>query len=606
MPLPKVELLSPAKNLECGIAAINCGADAVYIGAHKFGARSTVGNSLADIEKLILYAHKYWAKVYVTVNTILNDKEILEAEKLIKQLYEIGTDAVIVQDMGLLELDLPPIPLFASTQTHNNTWQKVEFLEKAGFQRVILARELSLPQIKEIKSKTNIDLECFIHGALCVSYSGQCYLSYAIGGRSGNRGECAQPCRKLYSLSDSSGKIIAKDKYLLSLKDLNLTKYLEELIDNGVSSFKIEGRLKDINYIKNTVSFYREKIDQILEKKNIDKSSSGKSFINFTPDPYKTFNRGFTDYFLNGRKKEIISIDTPKSKGEFIGKVTGIDKNSFTVDTKIKLHNGDGICFFDSNNTLQGTTVNKAENNQIYPNDISLIKQNMLVYRNLDHEFLKNLNNADIKRKISVKLRFYQENDEFILHVIDEDRIKAEQKLKIEAEIADNQEMALNNIKKQLSKLGETEFICKDVKVELENIYFIQIKQLNDLRRSTIELLIQNRLEKYPRQIYKIEKNNFPYPEKHMDYRANVLNKKAEDFYKRHGVIDIQPAAESGIDLHGKRVMITKHCLKYQFNLCSKNGSKNRISEPLYLIDQHNRKYPLNFNCKNCEMEILF
>jgi putative protease len=297
--MKQIELLAPAKDLESGITAIKCGADAVYIGAGKFGARVSAGNNFEDIEKLIQFAHFYRAKVYITVNTILNDDEIIQAQKLIKKLYEIGADALIIQDMGLLELELPPMPVFASTQCHNNTPEKIDFLEKTGFNRAILARELSLEQIKEIRSRTNIGLESFIHGALCVCYSGQCYMSYAIGGRSGNRGECAQPCRKKYSLIDSNNKIISDKQHLLSLKDLNLSCYIKELIEAGITSFKIEGRLKDINYIKNTVAFYRKKIDEVLENTRYKKSSSGETFIDFIPDPYKTFNRGYSEYFLN-------------------------------------------------------------------------------------------------------------------------------------------------------------------------------------------------------------------------------------------------------------------------------------------------------------------
>ena len=627
--MKNIELLAPAKDLECAIAAINCGADAVYIGAYKFGARAAAQNSLDDIEKLILYAHKYWCKVYVTVNTILNDSEIPAAEKLINTLYNIGADAIIIQDMGLLELDLPPVPLFASTQTHNNTSQKVEFLEKVGFQRVILARELSLAQISEIKANTNIDLEFFIHGALCVSYSGQCYLSYAIGGRSANRGECAQPCRKLYSLRDSSGEIISKERYLLSLRDLNLSEYLVNLMNAGISSFKIEGRLKDIGYIKNIVSFYRQKIDNILDESVYKKSSSGKTTVDFVPNPDKTFNRGYCDYFLNGRKKEITSFNTPKSIGEPIGKVIDVKEGCFIIDSKIKLNNGDGICFFDKKNILQGVLINKVENNKIYPNDNGLIKKNTFIYRNLDHEFQKKLKNAKIERKISVKFSMclakvsnddafrtglHEKNEEIILCAIDEDGIVAQQIMNIGNDIAKNKDMALDNIKKQLSKLGDTEYTLSDIDIKLDNAYFIPIKILNDQRREIINKLRLNREKAYKRENFIITKNDFPYPDKVVDYHANVLNKFAFDFYKRHGVEKIEMAAESEhnsnqincrLRMKNKKVMTTKHCLKYQFNLCSKNN-KNKIMEPFYLIDEQNKEYILKFNCQNCEMDVFF
>ena len=326
----KIELLSPAKNLETGIAAINCGADAVYIGAPKFGARAAAGNSIADIAKLVLYAHNFFAKVYVTINTLLFDNELEEARKTVDELYLSGVDAIIFQDMALLEMDLPPIPLFASTQTHNYKLERIKFLDQLGINRIILARELSLEQIKEIRQNTSAELEFFVHGALCVCLSGQCYLSHALTGRSANRGECAQPCRMKYTLTDKSGKVIVKDKYLLSLKDLNLSEHLNKLISAGISSFKIEGRLKDAAYVKNITAYYRTLIDDILENKTVYKrASSGKSLFTFSPDPNKTFNRGYTEYFLTDHEKSRANIDTPKSMGEFLGSIKKLTSNFF-------------------------------------------------------------------------------------------------------------------------------------------------------------------------------------------------------------------------------------------------------------------------------------
>jgi putative protease len=330
--MKKLELLAPAKDMECGIAAITCGADAVYIGAERFSARDKAYNSLGDIETLVKYAHKYWARIYVALNTLLKDEELPEAVELIERLYAIGVDALIIQDYGLLEEKLPPIPLFASTQLNNRTPEKIMFLEKAGFQRVILARELDLEQIRNIRAKTTVDLECFVHGALCVAYSGQCYLSYALGGRSGNRGNCAQPCRKKYSLYDEAGNLLAKDQYLLSLKDLNLSAHLKELAEAGITSFKIEGRLKDVSYIKNIVSFYRQELDKIIDNKKYSTAASGSSKVTFIPDPAKTFNRGFTEYFLQGRNKDLKSLNTPKSIGEYLGKVAAVEGRRFKLD----------------------------------------------------------------------------------------------------------------------------------------------------------------------------------------------------------------------------------------------------------------------------------
>jgi len=602
--MKQIELLAPAKNLESAIAAIKCGADAVYIAAERFGARSAAGNSMEDIEQLINFAHKYRAKIYITINTIFKDKEIPYAYNLIKKLCQIGADAIIIQDMGLLELDLPPIPLFASTQANNTTPEKVKFLEEVGFQRVILARELSLEKIKEIKTKTKVDLEFFVHGALCVCYSGQCYMSYAIGGRSGNRGECAQPCRKKYTLADFENKIIAEDKYLLSLKDLNLSNHLENLINVGISSFKIEGRLKDISYIKNIVSYYRQKLDIILDNNGLAKSSSGKSLINFSPNPNKTFNRGYSEYFINGTASKIASIKTPKSIGEEIGKVNFVQKDSFSISGDTKLNNADGICFFDKDMELQGTIINKVMGNNVFPDDMKGIQENTFIYRNLDHEFLKTLKNSKIERKIGVNLYLSQENDELIFVAIDEDGIKAQINLKNSFELAQNKEKALETLEKQFLKLGETDFYANSVEINLKEAYFIPVKDINEIRRQLIQKLEEEKLKLYPPQIIKIEKNDFPYPDKKLDSTGNVLNKYAEEFYKRHGVKEIEPAAESGINMRGKNVMKTKYCLKHQLNLCPKQTKTKEFAEPFYLYEENNQKYELKFDCANCEMQI--
>ena len=601
-----IELLAPAKNLESGIAAIKCGADAVYIAAEKFGARISAGNSLEDIEQLIVFAHKYRAKVYITINTLLKDSEIQQAYELIHKLYQIGADAIITQDMGLLELDLPPIPLFASTQANNTTPEKIEFLEKIGFQRVILARELSLEQIKKIRKKTGVELEFFIHGALCVCYSGQCQMSYAIGGRSANRGNCAQPCRKKYSLVDSKNKIISQDKHLLSLKDLNLSVYLENLINAGISSLKIEGRLKDISYIKNIVSYYRQNLDLILDKNSLSKSSIGKSIISFSPNPNKTFSRGYSEYFLNERSGKISSINTPKSIGEEIGKIDFVGKDYFTISKNIKLNNADGICFFDKNLELKGTIINKVIENKIFPDDIKEIQPNTFIYRNLDHEFLKTLKNSKIERKIGVNLYLSQENEDLIFVAIDEEGAKAQISLKNNFDTAQNKEKSLETLEKQLLKLGETDFYADSIEINLKEAYFIPVKEINEIRRQLINKLEEERSQLYQQQKIKIEKNNFPYPDKKLDYSGNVLNKHAEQFYKRHCVEEINSAAESGLDMTGKKIMTTKYCLKHQFNICPKVNLQSDHSEPLYLIDENKHEYELKFNCAKCEMEIYF
>jgi putative protease len=606
--MKKIELLAPAKNLESGITAINYGADAVYIGSPKFGARAAAGNSLEDIKALTEYAHKYYSKVYVTLNTILFDDELEEAQKTIHQLYEIGVDAIIIQDMGILEMDLPPIPLFASTQTNNYTTDKVKFLENVGIQRVILARELSLNQIKEIKSKTNVDLEFFVHGALCVSYSGQCYFSHAIDKGSANRGACAQACRAYYSLIDNDGNVITKDKHLLSLKDLNLSNNIHDLLDAGISSFKIEGRLKDINYIKNVTSYYRKKIDEALARRDeLKKSSSGKIYFDFTADPEKTFNRGYTDYFVNKRNKDIASPNTQKSIGKKIGKVKSIpeNKNFFIIESKEKLDNGDGICFFDNQGRLQGTQVNKTDNNKIFPDNLRNIEIGTEIYRNFDINFTKQLASSKTERKIFATISVEETNKGIAIQASDEDNNHVYFEHELEKTPATNPEKAFENIKKQFAKSGDSIFKITEVKTEFEQALFFPMSALNNLRREALELLEIERLNNYPKETFKIEKNNIPYIQDKIDYKENVSNKLSEQFHKRHGVKDIQKAFEVQADLSNKEIMRAKHCIKYQMGACEKfEKDPKKLSEPLFLED-NNRKYRLEFDCKNCVMKVL-
>ena len=410
-----VELLAPAKNLETGIAAIDSGADAVYIGACEFGARKNAPNTLEDIEKLVNYAHKFYVKVHVAINTILHDTELTNAIELVKNLYNIGVDAIIVQDMGLIKAaidgKLPPIPIHASTQCNNRTLEKVKFFDEIGISRVILARELSLNQIKEICDNTNCEIETFVHGALCVSYSGQCYFSYANGGRSANRGECAQPCRLRYSLVDKDGKYILKDKYLLSLKDFNASSELEKLVNSGVKSFKIEGRLKDINYVRNVTSYYND-----LLNKCANRTSSGTVFCDFTPNVEKTFNRGYTTYFLKDRE-QCFNFLSPKSRGEKLGKVKRITSKYFEIDADI--HPQDGICFIQ-NGEMSGFLVNKVDGNKIYPNSMNGLKSGTVLYRNFDSDFDKKLTNTKTSRKIAIDI--VVDND--IITLTDEDNNK--------------------------------------------------------------------------------------------------------------------------------------------------------------------------------------
>jgi putative protease len=595
----KIELLAPAKNADIAIAAFTAGADAVYIGAEQFSARAAAGNSVADIAKVCDFAHQYYAKVYAAVNTLLNNEELGAAEKLIGELYKIGVDGLIVQDAGLLELELPPIPLIASTQMDNSSAEKIKFLEEVGFSRAILARELNLEQIKQIRSGTNIELECFVQGSICVGASGRCLMSYAAGGRSGNRGQCAQPCRKLYSLKDSVGKKIVENRYLLSLKDMNRSEELEQLIDAGISSFKIEGRLKDVDYVVNTVGYYRKKLDEILAKKDLQKSSSGNVKLNFEPNLAKTFNRGFTDYGISGKFSNLGSIDTPKSVGEFIGIVKIADRKTFIIDGKKVLNNGDGICFLDRQGNLTGTTVNGMENRKVFPQKTDEIFVSQKIYRNYDKLFCDKLNANAAERKITVKMTI----DGLTVNAVDEDGNSASVKIDAEPVVAEKKPAAKQAFYNQLTRLGNTFFQCSDFKFESGDVYFVPVSKLNEARRQLIEQLTKTRAENRPICTAKILKNNFPYLQKHLIYSDNVLNKKAQDFYRRHGVETIEPAAESGLDLTGRIVMTTKYCLKKELGLC-RGKNTGEPAEPMILTDEDGREYEISFLCGQCGMEI--
>jgi 23S rRNA 5-hydroxycytidine C2501 synthase len=597
-----LELLSPARDLECGLAAINYGADAVYIGAPKFGARAAAGNPLKDIGELISYAHRYWARVYITLNTVLYDSELEEARSMIHQLYDAGADALIIQDMGLLELDLPPIPLFASTQTHNYNLDRIQFLERVGIQRVILARELSLKQLSDIRKGTTLALEFFVHGALCVSFSGQCYFSQAAMGRSANRGECAQMCRLPYTLTDGRGNVLASNQHVLSLKDLNLSDYLSNLIDAGVTSFKIEGRLKEVSYVKNITAFYRAKLDAVIEeRKGFRRSSSGRTMFFFTPDPERTFNRGTTDYFIRRRTTEIVSLRTPKSVGKLLGTIQSSSDDFFVLETTADLHNGDGICFFGEDDELMGTNINRVEGIRIFPNSMEGIEPGVVAYRNYDHEFVQLLKSASAKRTIDVNLSFHENTDGFELCAVDEDGNEATCRLAHAREIARKPDVAFESIKTQLSKLGDTIFNAKSVAIELEQAYFLPVGMLNQLRRDCIAALYAERARNIPRQAKTIIPNDFPYPARHLDYSANVVNERAAAFYRRHGVQNIEKGLELQNDATGKILMTTRHCLKFQFDLC--RGEKGSAEE-LFLSDGKT-SYKLDFDCEQCVMKIV-
>lgn len=600
----KIELLAPAKDKPTAISAINAGADAVYIGFLKFGARKQAGNSLEDIKELVEYANVYRAKVYVTLNTIYTNEELKEVVKTIYDLYKIGVSGIIIQDMGILEHKLPPIKLFASTQCHNNTLEKVKFLEKTGFERVILPREFSLEQIKNITDNTDIEVETFVHGALCVSYSGQCYLSYAIGGRSANRGECAQPCRKKYSLLSNDGKIIAKDRYLLSLKDFNLSNRIEDLLNAGVTSFKIEGRLKDENYVRNVVSFYRKEIDKVLQKNNLTKSSLGLSTPEFEPKLEKSFNRGFTEFYIDGKRKDFCTKYYSKSIGEFVGTVTKIAKNYYTLKG-ITLNNGDGICFLNNKKELVGVQIQKVENDKIFPKSMQDIKIGTKIYRNSDINFDKIVMRKDISRKISLVANVEISENEITLTLKDEENISASATIKENFELAQNTDKAIETIQKQIAKTGTTEFYIKDIYINKDEDYFVRANILNELRRLAVEKLRVARQENFAQDKRTKNIEKVEYPIKQLDYSANIYNDYAKKFYTDRGAIVTEYAAESGQIKDDRVLMTTKHCIKYTLGLCKKNYKNvTNYKEPLILSDELNKKYILEFDCKECLMKV--
>ncbi len=602
-----IELLSPAKNLEFGREAINHGADAVYVGAPAFGARASAGNSVGDIESLTKYAHRYGAKVYVTLNTSLFNDELEPASKLIRQFYDIGTDAVIIQDLGLLETDLPPIALHASTQTNNASPERIKFLEKVGFRRVILARELSLEQIAEIRRETSVELECFVQGALCVSYSGQCYMSQSINGRSGNRGVCSQPCRSTYNLYNAENKQLVHKRHLLSLKDFNASEHLQEYIDMGISSLKIEGRLKDICYVKNITAYYRNLLDGIIAGDgSLKKSSSGKCVFSFQPDPERTFNRGFTDYFLKERQP-MASMNTQKSIGKKTGTVLRIEKNCLVCRTLFPVTAGDGLCFMNSHGTWEGFLVNKAEGNRLYPNNLpDSITAGTELFRNNDIAFEKEVSNGkSAQRKVDVNLVFAETSDGFMLSATDEDGISATTTLSCEKQEARNPDKSAEQIGTQLQKTGDTVFSVHTFKNLCGGTFFIPASQLNELRRRCLEELTIMREKHFSPADSVLEKNDFPYFEKSVDYRANILNDKSLQFYKRHGAEPLEPGVEKSGEYADKALMTTKYCIRYELGQCLKRHEVSpEFRSDLYL-ENNGRRYLLKFDCKKCQMQIF-
>ncbi|WP_434938958.1 peptidase U32 family protein [Shewanella sp. HL-SH8] len=614
----QLELLAPAKNADYGIEAIRHGADAVYIGGPAFGARHNAGNSVEDIARLAEFAHRYHAQVFVALNTILMDDELPKAEQMIWDLYEAGVDALIIQDMGVLQLNLPPIALHASTQMDNRTPEKSVFLEQVGFSQVVLARELNIPQIRDIANSTKMKLEFFIHGALCVSYSGLCNLSHAYSNRSANRGECSQMCRLPCNLTTREGEVLAENQHLLSLKDNNQTDNLEALIEAGVSSFKIEGRLKDITYLKNVTAHYRQQLDAIIAKRSdVESISHGRCEFNFTPDPDKSFNRGKTDYFVTQRTEAIEHFSSPKFIGEKVGRITQVGKDFIKLDTTesgkdIVFNNGDGLCFFVehyetqrlSDDKLAGTRVNRADGNTLYLTEVPKdLKVGVMMFRNFDHKFESTLNKESATRKISVDMQLHDTEHGVALTMTDIHGISATARLQCEKQAANDQAKSAANLKKQLGKLGSTDFTVNKLNLLTEQAWFLPASTVNELRRDAVDALMLARVAAYKRPERWTHDKEARFPQKSLSFLSNVANEQARNFYEQHGVIQMEDTYEKNKVLHDAPLMVTKHCLRYSFNLCPKEVEGIK-ADPMFL-DVGKDKLKLVFDCQKCEMMIV-
>jgi putative protease len=629
----QLELLAPARNLEIGLEAVNHGADAVYIGGPSFGARSSADNSVADIANLAVHAHRFNSRIFVTLNTILRDDELEGARKLAWQLYDAGVDALIIQDMGLLEIDLPPIQLHASTQTDIRTPEKARFLQDAGLSQIVLARELTLREIAAIRAATDPEhctLEFFVHGALCVAYSGQCYISAAHTGRSANRGECSQACRLPYQVVDAKGRFVAHDKHVLSMKDNNQSDNLAALVDAGVRSFKIEGRYKDMGYVKNITAHYRKLLDALIEERQssgqpLARSSSGSTTFTFTPDPDQNFNREFTDYFVNGRQDSIGAFDSPKNPGQPIGFVTQVGPNwvELQLDEKTDtLHNGDGLCYYDLQKELVGLAVNRAEVQQaakgkwrIFPKDaiagLKDLRKGTQVNRNRDVHWTRVLEKKSSDRRIGVWLSLEESARGMVLTLTDEDGHSVKAHAELQRQLSKDAAASLESLRDQLSRMGNTIFQALDVTVNFSQPWFVPASTLNALRREAVEALEASRARAFTRlpRALPVEPPA-PFPEDTLSYLGNVFNQAAHRFYAKHGVKVIAPAYEAMEDLGEVSLMITKHCVRFSLSLCPKQakgvtGVQGQVkAEPLQLINGK-EKLTLRFDCKPCEMHVV-
>ncbi|MFL1544755.1 peptidase U32 family protein [Pseudomonas sp. M5A4_2d] len=628
MSLPKhhLELLSPARDVAIAREAILHGADAIYIGGPSFGARHNACNEVSDIAQLVEFARRYHARVFTTINTILHDNELEPARKLIHQLYDAGVDALIVQDLGVMELDIPPIELHASTQTDIRTLGRAKFLDQAGFSQLVLARELNLQEIRAIADETDAAIEFFIHGALCVAFSGQCNISHAQNGRSANRGDCSQACRLPYTLKDDQGRVVAFEKHLLSMKDNNQSANIRALVEAGVRSFKIEGRYKDMGYVKNITAYYRQRLDEILEDRpDLARASSGRTAHFFLPDPEKTFHRGSTDYFVSDRKIDIGAFDTPTFTGLPVGVVEKAGKRDLQVVTHEPLSNGDGLNVLVKREVV-GFRANIAEAKgefeedgkkryryRVEPNEMPAglhqLRPNHPLNRNLDHNWQQALLKTSAERRIGLSWVARLREDQLEVTATSEEGIRASVTLPGPFGVANKPEQALDTLRDLLGQLGTTEYHATHIELDAPQAFFIPNSQLKALRREVIEALTAARVAAHPRGGRKAETSPPPvYPEAHLSFLANVYNQKARDFYHRHGVKLIDAAFEAHEETGEVPVMITKHCLRFSFNLCPKQakgvtGVKTKVA-PMQLI-HGDEVLTLKFDCKPCEMHVV-
>jgi len=617
-----IELLAPARTAAIGREAVLHGADAVYIGGPDFGARHSAGNSVSEIAELVAFAHRFHVRIFVTLNTILHDSELEPARRLVHELYNAGVDALIVQDLGLLELDLPPIDLHASTQCDIRTPEKARFLADVGFSQIVLARELTLQDIAAVRDALpdDIVIEHFIHGALCVAFSGQCYISHAQTGRSANRGDCSQACRLPYTLQDQQGRVVAFDKHLLSVKDNNQSANLRALIDAGVCSFKIEGRYKEAGYVKNITGHYRQLLDGILdERPELARASSGRTRLLFTPDPDKTFHRGATDYFTHGRKDDIGAFDTPAFVGLPLGTVTKVGPLGFELEANADMANGDGLTYLNKREVvgLQANVVERVRGRlwRVEPNETMVelpgLKPGVAISRNRDHAWEQALNRNSAERLIEVSAGFAETPQGFRLTLTDGEGIQASASADFDRQPAKNPDQAETTLREQLDRFGGTDYTLAELSVDMSQPWFVPASLANRLRREAVAALDAARLAAHVRpQRRPAVEPPVAYPEETLSYLANVYNQAARTFYAKHGVRLIEAAYEAHEEAGEVSLMITKHCLRYSFSLCPKQakgvtGVQGQVrAEPMVLVNG-NEKLTLVFDCRACEMHVM-